>query len=129
MTLLAIIGSDAIALPLAPSFPPSELRYILNNSEALALLTSTKFKAKAEEVLKEGLDKALVLNVLEKRLTGSTSTSKPTLESFGPSNGGMMLYTSGTTNRPVRLFQLPNMYHIYDLLMPRRKECSYQNLL
>lgn len=106
MTLLAIMGSDAIALPLAPSFPASELRYILNNSEAMALLASAKFKSKAEEILKEGVETSPILSVLEKRIEGSTETSSPTLEAVSGSNAGMMLYTSGTTNRPVRCIRL-----------------------
>jgi malonyl-CoA/methylmalonyl-CoA synthetase len=100
VTLLSILGSDSIALPLAPSFPASEIRYILNNSEAMILVSSEKFKSKAEEVLQEGLDKAPTLSLLEKRKASSTDAIKPELTPTGQSKGGMMLYTSGTTNRP-----------------------------
>ncbi|GKU07710.1 unnamed protein product, partial [Fusarium langsethiae] len=40
VTLLAILASNAIALPLAPSFPAPELGYILDNSVALVLISS-----------------------------------------------------------------------------------------
>ena len=101
MTLLSILGSNSIAVPLSPGFPSSELRYILANSEAMMLLSSPKFQVKAEEVIKEGLDQPLKLEIVEKRLAGSDSADKVRLENLGDDVGGMMLYTSGTTNRPV----------------------------
>ena len=102
VTLLAILASDAIALPMAPGFPAAELQYILDDSEALALITSRRFKPRAQEVLKEGHGKAPILSVLEKRTGGTTNPSQPALQPTTCSNGGIMLYTSGTTNRPVR---------------------------
>ena len=125
MTLLSIIASDAIALPLSPSFPASELRYILNDSEALALLTSTKFKSKAEEVVKEGLDRAPVFDVLEKRVSGGTDAFMPYLEPVEGSKAGMMLYTSGTTSRPVRQ---PSTFTVTSLLTQNRKASCFRKL-
>ena len=105
VSLLAILGSQSIAVPLSHGFPPSELRYILNNSEATLLMSSQKFKPKAQEVLSDGLDAPTVLNVLHKRLGDASSESKVVLEDVNDPRGGMMLYTSGTTNRPAS--QLP----------------------
>ena len=125
VTLLAIIASDAIALPMAPGFPAAELRYILDDSEALALVTSKRFKSRAQEVLKEGLGKAPILSVLEKRLGGTTNLSQPDLQPTTLGNGGMMLYTSGTTNRPVRARS--SLQEVFtDSLY--RKVCYFQNL-
>ena len=101
MTLLSILGSNSVAVPLSSSFPANELRYILENSEALMLLSSTKFRSKAEEVVKEGLEKPPQLQILEKRLSGNDSTEQAKLEEAQGDAGGMMLYTSGTTSRPV----------------------------
>ncbi|KAK4894568.1 hypothetical protein LTR27_007209 [Elasticomyces elasticus] len=101
VTLLSCLASNAIAVPLAPSFPPSELRYILNHSEALALLSSSKFSSLAQEVTKEGLDQQPHSIAIEKRTHGASSDSP--IELSGSSHhaeGGMMLYTSGTTARP-----------------------------
>lgn len=96
------MASDAIALPLAPSFPPAELGYILEDSEAMMLLASAKFRPKAEEVIDQGLEKPPTLKVLEKRTSGRKGAMRPALiEPSISSNGGVMLYTSGTTNRPV----------------------------
>ena len=100
VTLLSILSTNSIALPLAPGFPSSELRYILNNSEARILLASDRYKSKAEEVLKEGLDNTPIFSLVEKRLEGKAEEPKIefTQESF--SDSGLMLFTSGTTSRP-----------------------------
>lgn len=102
MTLLSILACDSIAVPLSSAFPASELRYILENSEAVTLLSSGKFQDKAEEVLKEGLEhlpRKPVLNVVEKRLIGD-GEDEVQLVPLPMTKGGMMLYTSGTTSRP-----------------------------
>lgn len=105
MTLLSIFACDSIAVPLSSGFPASELRYILDNSEAVTLLSSGKFQDKAEEVLKEGLEhlkKKPTLNLVEKRREGS-GRDDVQLVPLPMNKGGMMLYTSGTTSRPVRV--------------------------
>ncbi|KAG7005775.1 hypothetical protein G7Y79_00018g045820 [Physcia stellaris] len=94
------VGSNGIAVPLSSGFPASELRYILENSEALMLLSSTKFQSKAEEVVKEGLEKPLKLQIVEKRLASRNATERVQLDDPKDEEGGMMLYTSGTTSRP-----------------------------
>jgi acyl-coenzyme A synthetase/AMP-(fatty) acid ligase len=66
------------------------------------LLSSKKFASKAEEVLKTELDAPPSYLQLAK-FEGGSSHEKVTLEKTGPGSAGMMLYTSGTTNRPVRL--------------------------
>lgn len=102
VTLLTCLASNAIAVPLAPSFPASELRYILNHSQALALLHSSKFAKVAQEVLKEGLEQQPISVALEKIKNQNGQSAEP-LELKDDSyaaEGGMMLYTSGTTARP-----------------------------
>ena len=108
MTLLSILACDSVAVPLSSGFPASELRYILENSEAVTLLSSRKFQGKAEEVLKEGIEhlpRKPVLNVIEKRLSGD-GEDKVQLVPLPMTKGGMMLYTSGTTSRPVYILTL-----------------------
>ena len=99
MTLLSIFACDSIAIPLSSTFPVSELRYILDNSEAVTLLSSEMFKSKAEEVLQGGLERQPTLNIVKKRLKGN-GEDDVTLVSLPMTKGGMMLYTSGTTSRP-----------------------------
>lgn len=99
MTLLSILASKGIAVPLSSSFPATELQYILENSQALMLLSSTKFQRKAEDVVNQGVD--VKLEVVEKNLGSSKSTDEVHLEDSLDDKGGLMLYTSGTTSRPV----------------------------
>ncbi|KAK4170353.1 putative short-chain-fatty-acid--CoA ligase [Cladorrhinum sp. PSN259] len=99
VTLLAILAAKSIAVPLSPAFPASELQYIINHSEALMLLASHRFTPKAQDVLKTELDSEPILLQLNK-FQGGSPHEKITLERTGPGAAGMMLYTSGTTNRP-----------------------------
>jgi len=103
VTLLAILGTHSIALPLSPAFPAHELQYIMDQSQASMLLSSAKFGEKAQQVLDEGLAAAPKHVKLEKKLKDSEK-GEVTLEDTHDGKGGMMLYTSGTTNRPVSLF-------------------------
>lgn len=100
MTLLAILAAKSIAVPLSPAFPAPELQYILNHSEAMMLLSSTKFAPKAEELLRTELDVEPAYLQLNK-FQGGGAHEKVTLGKTCPGSAGMMLYTSGTTNRPV----------------------------
>jgi acyl-coenzyme A synthetase/AMP-(fatty) acid ligase len=100
------MGSHSIALPLSSSFPASELQYILENGEVMMLLSSTKFQMKANEVIETGLDKKPLLIAVEKRLKGNFSNRPVQFEDCQTTSGGMMLYTSGTTSRPVSISKL-----------------------
>ncbi|GLA17972.1 hypothetical protein AnigIFM62618_005125 [Aspergillus niger] len=101
VTLLSILASDAIALPLSPAFPVGELKYIMDNSQAKVLVATEKYAGKAQELFKAGLDREPILDIKEKIKVGASNTGAVSLEDIGiESRGGMMLYTSGTTNRP-----------------------------
>lgn len=117
-----MFAARAIAVPMAPAFPPPELQYIVEHSEAVLLVASDRFTPKAQEVL------ALLPEKTRPALRGvtkhqgslggtapdSSSTAVVTLEDLPPPppsgdkeggpgqalGAGMMLYTSGTTNRP-----------------------------
>jgi malonyl-CoA/methylmalonyl-CoA synthetase len=100
VTLLSIFANDAVAVPLCTTFPNHELRYVIDQSESLMLLASAKFKDKAEDVIKEGTRKKPIVSV-EKISEGNKSAERVDLEETTTNNGGLMLYTSGTTSRPV----------------------------
>jgi acyl-CoA synthetase (AMP-forming)/AMP-acid ligase II len=100
VTFLSILGSHSIALPLSPAFPAHELQYILDHSQASILLSSSKFDGKSQEIFKTGLERRPRLVRLEKKMGGGEHT-KVSLEGPSEGQGGMMLYTSGTTSRPV----------------------------
>jgi malonyl-CoA/methylmalonyl-CoA synthetase len=99
VTLLSILAAHAVAVPLSPTFPAHELRYIIDQSESLMLLSSEKFQSQADEVLKEGMETKPINYKQEKIMMGKTD-DYVTLEEPTSKQGGMMLYTSGTTNRP-----------------------------
>lgn len=104
MTLLSILASHSIAVPLSPAFPASELQYIIDHCQASLLLSSQKFIGKAEEVLNSITETKPKLVKLQKELGGAGHTNV-SLEGPEDGLGGMMLYTSGTTNRPVCLVE------------------------
>lgn len=88
-------------MPLAPSFPASELRYILDHSGALILLSSAKYAKQAQEVLKEGLENTPLYAQVDKLEKGSDESFEVDLTGQSEAAaGGMMLFTSGTTARP-----------------------------
>ncbi|KIW72397.1 hypothetical protein PV04_00594 [Phialophora macrospora] len=99
VTFLSILSHDAIAVPLAHAHPINELRYILENSEALLFLSTEKFREKAKEVVKEG-GHTPKLKILSKVDKGVELQEDIRFNSETVGNGGLMLYTSGTTNRP-----------------------------
>jgi malonyl-CoA/methylmalonyl-CoA synthetase len=108
VTFLAILAHEAIALPLSHSFPASELRYLLENSESKLLLSTSKFATKAKEILKEGMLYKPVLSITGE-VEWASSGNNESIEVDGASSGlgGFMLYTSGTTSRPVRSTSSP----------------------
>lgn len=67
------------------------------------LLSSSKFESKAQEVMGTVLEAKPKHVKLEKKLE-NLNYGKVTLEGLSEGQGGMMLYTSGTTNRPVSFF-------------------------
>jgi len=102
VTLLSIFANNAVAVPLCTTHPSYELRYIIDQSEAMMLLSSEKFKDKAQDVLSEGTINQPIIAV-EKILEGTKSTESIELVECSSNDGGLMLYTSGTTSRPVSL--------------------------
>lgn len=108
--LFSILASDAIALPLSPAFPAVELRYILDNSDAKMLLATERYASKARELVESharccsGLDSGPIVDIRPKIIAqvGKSGSAEQQLTDIQGSKGGLMLYTSGTTNRPVR---------------------------
>jgi malonyl-CoA/methylmalonyl-CoA synthetase len=100
VTLLSILGTHSIAVPLSPAFPAHELKYILEHSQASLMLASNKLDAKVQDVLKLGLETEPKLVRIQK-IIGDSSFAGVVLEQPSNGRGGMILYTSGTTSRPV----------------------------
>lgn len=71
------------------------------------LLASAKFQSKAEEVMEGLLENPPIPSLILKRPGGTILSDNVLLESIEDVAAGIMLYTSGTTNRPVRDPQSP----------------------
>jgi malonyl-CoA/methylmalonyl-CoA synthetase len=115
VTFLAVLAAGAIAVPLSPAFPISELQYIVDHCEVRLLAASPKFLPKAQELLAKDLKSKPALVQLEKHLGRDKAAGKDrrnlsqdvlldtpwSHESDARVGPGIMLYTSGTTSRPV----------------------------
>ena len=99
------MAARSIAVPLSPAFPAPELQYILNQSEASLLVSSPKFASKAKEVLATELT-TQPAHVELKKHQGGGNHDKVQLSNTDAGEAGMMLYTSGTTNKPVSLLMM-----------------------
>lgn len=122
VTLLAILASRAIAVPLSPAFPIPELEYVINHSEASLLVSSPKFAAKAQQVLAADLASKPVLVELPKHAGGAAAEDVPLEAEANPGQAGLMLYTSGTTNKPVRRLTA-HQYVAHAKMHPRKASC------
>ena len=65
------------------------------------LLASSKFANKADDVLSGELEQKPIPSRMEKIAEGRRVDEEVVLKELKEDLGGMMLYTSGTTNRPV----------------------------
>ena len=97
---MSIIASGAIAVPLAPSFPISELKYVVDHCEANILFASGKNWDKTQELLKNTESESLSVFRVEELFSNEQKGAQVRLEE-AHINDGMMLYTSGTTSKPV----------------------------
>ncbi|KAL7896966.1 acetyl-CoA synthetase-like protein [Trichoderma sp. TUCIM 5745] len=104
VALLSVLAARAIAVPLSPAFPIPELEYVLNHSEASLLVSSPKFASKAQQVLAAELTSKPAHVELPKHTesadAAATREEVPLEDSAEPGQAGLMLYTSGTTNKP-----------------------------
>ncbi|KAM0258496.1 hypothetical protein ACHAQJ_003835 [Trichoderma viride] len=102
VTLLAILAARSIAVPLSPAFPIPELEYVLNHSEASLLVSSPKFASKAQQVLAADLTSKPTHVELPKHTESAVAAREdvPLEDNAEPGQAGLMLYTSGTTNKP-----------------------------
>ena len=109
MTLLSIFACNAIAVPLAPGFESAEKLHILNDSQARILLASSRFQKLAIDSTSDGIDNEnLIVGTFDKRLERCVDLPDPQQllraepePEIAQEQGGVMLYTSGTTSRPV----------------------------
>lgn len=104
-------------MPLSPAFPIPELEYVLNHSEASLLVSSPKFAAKAQQVLAADLVSKPSHVELPKHAESAAALGEhvPLEDEANPGQAGLMLYTSGTTNKPVRTAPSRVVYTLFVL--------------
>src|SRR5262249_80979 len=92
--LLAIMKTGAAYTPLDPSYPPSRLEYMLNDSQAPLLVTDTAHATRVGNY-----SGAKVLLDAEKE-TLLRSSSKAPVTSTRPESLAYVIYTSGSAGLP-----------------------------
>jgi acyl-CoA synthetase (AMP-forming)/AMP-acid ligase II len=114
VNLFSILASDAIAVPVWPALPYLEVKYILENAGAKMLLladTTDKVRKMADWFV--GGDDLIVDELEHVPRRGHFEVSPQVdFPNVHDAKGGLMLYTSGTTNRPVCYFVLEAVWCI-----------------
>ena len=90
--ILGIFLGGAVAVPLSPLYPSSELAWFLGDAEAEALVVSSDLEARAPEL---GAKRVLRLDSLFEATSTGPVASVPGAEEIA-----VQLYTSGTTGKP-----------------------------
>src|SRR6185369_13932240 len=95
--LLGVLKAGAAYVPLDPEYPLDRVRYILQNSEARCLVTSSKLCPADEDL---GAIAYFVEAVRES--VGAAAETAPRRVDVGlqPDDEAYVIYTSGTTGRP-----------------------------
>ncbi len=85
--------AGGMAVPLATSHPRPELEYMLEDSGSTIVIADSTYEATLRPIAKDmGLRFLLTSELLE--------ASPGSLPGFGPERRAMIIYTSGTTNKP-----------------------------
>lgn len=98
------MAAGSVAVPLSPAFPLSELQYVLAHSRSLLLVSSPRFRDKAAEALASIPLTPAPAHLPQPKLLGRSCHEPVALaqDDGAADAAGLMLYTSGTTSRPVR---------------------------
>ena len=103
----SIIKAGGVVVPINPTYTPREVRFILNNSEAKALILYEDFSPVIEEIRDEiPLVKNIIVRkgheTMETAVENTVGAPLSTLEGIDvhPDDAAIMFYTSGTTGSP-----------------------------
>lgn len=107
LAYFGIIKTGGVAVPINTIYTPREIKYILNNSDAKALIVREDFLPKVESLRAETvLLRHLIVrkaeetleNALERTIGGTLNVD--TSSGADPDDPAIIFYTSGTTGRP-----------------------------
>jgi len=103
----SIFKSGGVVIPINPIYTPREIKYILNNSQAKALILHESFLSSIEEIKAEiPMVKHFIVrkdaDSIETAVTEYLGSSLATIKSkrFQPDDPAVIFYTSGTTGSP-----------------------------
>ncbi|MCB1034236.1 MAG: amino acid adenylation domain-containing protein, partial [Acidobacteria bacterium] len=96
-SLLAVLRSGGVYLPLEPGLPPARLAYLLEDSGASCVVTDTVGRKQLEGLASQGEGRRL--RVLDPSESAASSPGGE-LREPPPEAGSYLIYTSGTTGRP-----------------------------
>src|SRR5262245_26149461 len=98
--MLGVLKAGKTYVPVDPLYPPERISYILDDCQAVALLTDNANRARASLVGKSSLS---VICIDEETKAGDSDQN--TSISIGPDAIAYILYTSGSTGRPKGVMQ------------------------
>jgi long-chain acyl-CoA synthetase len=103
----SIIKTGGVVVPINTIYTPREINFILNNSEAKALILHETFSAMIKEIKGEiPLVKHIIVKKSNETIDTAIETkagSPPSIikkKNFSPDDAAIMFYTSGTTGKP-----------------------------
>ncbi len=105
-SLYGIWKSGCIAVPMCKSHPKEELEYVIRDSGAIALITSSEYKELGHSLTKRKMQGDTIVKhiegdgLLQSTDCGNGSQYCQITHDDWERLGGMLLYTSGTTGRP-----------------------------
>jgi long-chain acyl-CoA synthetase len=107
LSYYSIIKAGGVVIPVNTLYTPREIKFILSNSEAKAIILHEAFLPTIEQIRKEiPLVRQLIVRetrgTLEKAIerTSGFPLSRIQTRSFNPDDAAIIFYTSGTTGRP-----------------------------
>ncbi|CAG8700110.1 9806_t:CDS:10 [Gigaspora margarita] len=105
----SVWSAGGIAVPLCITHPPSELLYVLKDSQSSIIITHSDFQEKINDIAHEaGIKKVIVVSDKDQKYSQYDGTNfnvgfvfdPPTLIPTDISRRAMIIYTSGTTGKP-----------------------------
>jgi malonyl-CoA/methylmalonyl-CoA synthetase len=92
--------AGGVAVPLATSHPPPELAYVIEDSAAAIVVVADAWTARVRDVAQQRDCRVFELSTLVPGTPAVEPTPAAALPALDPQRRALILYTSGTTNRP-----------------------------